>query len=173
MESNNESSPAENGVAAPVTSGDESAAIQNNSDDVASPGSDSLLRQGTISSARFNILCTMVGGGCLSLPMAFQKTGNGLFGPILLVITAFITEFCFRLIVAAIRRLSPVQEGTTVIGNDSFETMAGAAFGSKGFIFAKWLVTAVSFDVWTKGSTSLYCMDFISHPVCTSVVSVL
>jgi Transmembrane amino acid transporter protein len=124
---------AENGVAATTSGGTNSPST-----------GDAPLRQGTISSARFNILCTMVGGGCLSLPMAFQKTGNGFFGPMLLVITAFITEFCFRLIVAAIRRLSPVRETTTVIGKDSFETMASAAFGAQGFLFAKWLVTAVS-----------------------------
>lgn len=103
------------------------------------------LRQGTISSARFNILCTMVGGGCLSLPMAFQKAGNGLFAPFFLVLTAAITEYCFRIIVAATRKLSPVQESTTLIGKDSFETMASAAFGSQGFLFAKWLVTAMCF----------------------------
>ena len=103
------------------------------------------LRQGTISSARFNILCTMVGGGCLSLPFAFQKTGNALFGPFLLVLTAMITEYCFRIIVSAIRRLSPVNGNTSVIGKDSFESLASAAFGSQGFLFAKHLVTAMCF----------------------------
>jgi amino acid permease len=109
------------------------------------PVDGSTLRQGSISSARFNILCTMVGGGCLSLPMAFQKTGNGFLGPFVLVVTAAITEYCFRIIIAATRRLSPVRESTTVIGKDSFETMASAAFGSQGFLFAKWLVTAMCF----------------------------
>jgi hypothetical protein len=96
------------------------------------------LRQGTISSALFNILCTMVGGGCLSLPMAFQKTGNGLFGPFLLILTALITEFCFRIIITSVRHLSPVRDNSSVIGKDSFETIARAAFGTRGFLFAKW-----------------------------------
>lgn len=103
------------------------------------------LRQGTISSARFNILCTMVGGGCLSLPFGFQKTGNALFAPFLLLITALITEYCFRIIVTSTRRLSPVNGNTSVIGTDSFESMASAAFGSHGFLFAKHLVTAMCF----------------------------
>ena len=105
-------------------------------------------RTGTTSSARFNILCTMVGGGCLSLPMAFQLTGNGLFGPLLLLLTAAITEYCFRIIVAAARQLSPITTGgrsATVVGSDTFETLASAAFGAKGFLFAKWLVTAMCF----------------------------
>jgi len=117
------------------------------------------VRTGTISSARFNILCTMVGGGCLSLPFGFQKSGNALLGPILLIVTAMITEFCFRIIVATIRKLSPVHgngngvHGTTartttitmMIGQDSFESMANAAFGKYGFLFAKHLVTAMCF----------------------------
>jgi len=36
-------------------------------------------RQGSIASTRFNILSTMVGGGSLSLPLAFQKSGNALY----------------------------------------------------------------------------------------------
>ena len=147
----NEMSGEESGIAMAGTSGGagggspESGIAGGASNDVVPSGTP--LRQGTISSARFNILCTMVGGGCLSLPLAFQSTGNGLLGPVLLILTAVITEFCFRLIVKTIRRLSPVQESTTVIGRDSFETMTSAAFGPKGFLFAKWLVTAVSFSL--------------------------
>lgn len=136
----------ENGTAAADTNGNgnESGTGNDSRDVVMTDGNGGPLRKGTISSARFNILCTMVGGGCLSLPMAFQKTGNGLFGPLLLVLTAMITEYCFRIIIAATRRLSPVRESTTAIGKDSFESMASAAFGAQGFLFAKWLVTAVS-----------------------------
>lgn len=50
-------------------------------------------RLGTTSSARFNILSTMVGGGSLSLPLAFQKSGNALLGPVILIAVAVITEF--------------------------------------------------------------------------------
>jgi amino acid permease len=56
-------------------------------------------RMGTIQSATFNIWSTMVGGGSLSLPLAFTKAGNGLFGPILLISTAILSEFCFGLLI--------------------------------------------------------------------------
>ena len=103
------------------------------------------IRQGTISSARFNILCTMVGGGCLSLPFGFQKTGNALMGPICLLVTACITDYCFRIIVTGTRQLHPVNRHTTRIGHDSFEGLTGAAFGPKGYQLAKHLVTAMCF----------------------------
>jgi hypothetical protein len=45
------------------------------------PQTDSGRRRGTIFSARFNIWSTMVGGGSLSLPLAFAKTGNALVAP--------------------------------------------------------------------------------------------
>ena len=116
-----------------------------NSEGVVTGNNDAPLRLGTISSARFNLLCTMVGGGCLSLPMGFQKSGNALMAPILLLLTAIITEFCFQVLVSSARKLSPVRANTAVIGKDSFETLASAAFGIKGFLFTKWLVTAMCF----------------------------
>ena len=58
-------------------------------------------RMGTIQSATFNIWSTMVGGGSLSLPLAFTKSGNLLVGPILLILTAILTEFCFGLLIDA------------------------------------------------------------------------
>jgi amino acid permease len=64
-------------------------------------------RQGTISSARFNIWSTMVGGGSLSLPLAFAKTGNLLVGPVLLISTAWLTQFCFGVLLDAARLVSP------------------------------------------------------------------
>ena len=102
------------------------------------------LRNGTISSARFNILCTMVGGGCLSLPMAFQKTGNGLLGPSMLALTAVLTDACFRMIISTTRRLSPVSPQDTAVGTESYERLAAAAFGARGYLFTKWLVTLIS-----------------------------
>jgi amino acid permease len=65
-------------------------------------------RQGTISSARFNIWSTMVGGGSLSLPLAFAKTGNLFLGPLLLISTALLTQFCFGVLLDAARLVSPL-----------------------------------------------------------------
>jgi amino acid permease len=101
------------------------------------------LRTGTISSARFNILCTMVGGGCLSLPMGFQKTGNALLAPCFLALTAALTDACFRMIVASVRQLSPVHASTTVVGKESYESLASAAFGARGYLLTKWIVTLI------------------------------
>ena len=100
-------------------------------------------RHGTVASARFNILSTMVGGGCLSLPLAFQQSGNGLLGPLVLILTGLLTDFCFRLLVACAVRLSPPHPTTP--GKDSFESITSAAFGPKAYIMSMGLVTAMCF----------------------------
>ena len=102
------------------------------------------VRQGTIYSARFNILSTMVGGGCLSLPLAFQQSGNGLLGPVLLLIVALISDFCFRLLVASSVMLSG-QPDPSRPGKDSFESITSAAFGAKAYVFSMALVTSMCF----------------------------
>lgn len=102
-------------------------------------------RIGTTSSARFNILSTMVGGGSLSLPMAFQKCGNGFAAPIFLVLIAITTKFCFRILVTTARTISPVNETARTPGFDSFESVAAAAFGPYALIFSKGLVIAMCF----------------------------
>jgi len=56
-------------------------------------------RRGTLASAVFNLLSTMVGGGSLSLPLAFVQSGNALVGPACLVIMACVSEFCMRCLV--------------------------------------------------------------------------
>jgi len=100
-------------------------------------------REGTIASARFNILSTMVGGGCLSLPLAFQQSGNSLLGPLLLIVTGLITDFCFRLLVASAVHLK--RPHSTRPGTDSFESITQEAFGSKAFVMSQLLVTFMCF----------------------------
>jgi amino acid permease len=107
------------------------------------------IRTGTISSARFNILSTMVGGGCLSLPLAFQKSGL-LVGPMILVITAGITEFIFRTHVESSRiygrsNNNNNNSNNTTKGVDTFEGIAGIAFGKCMVQFCKLLVTLMCF----------------------------
>lgn len=102
-------------------------------------------RTGTTSSARFNILATMVGGGSLSLPLAFHKSGNVLMGPILLLVTAVVTEFCFILLIRSARTLHPVTGRTKTPGTDSFESISAAAFGPMMLIFGKALVVLMCF----------------------------
>jgi hypothetical protein len=102
-------------------------------------------RMGTTASARFNILSTMVGGGSLSLPMAFQKSGNALMGPLLLLLVALVSDFCFHILVNSARKLSPISPNQTTPGKDSFESIASAAFGNKANVFSMGLVTAMCF----------------------------
>ena len=102
-------------------------------------------RQGTIASARFNVLATMVGGGSLSLPLAFQKTGNALLAPLLLILVAAITEFCFRIHVGSARISNPVSDLASQRGTDSFESVAHLAFGKRANVFSMALVTAMCF----------------------------
>jgi len=115
----------------------------NDSDDSSGNGSSNEERVGTISSARFNILSTMVGGGSLSLPLAFQKTGNLFFGPIMLLATAVVSEFCFKLLISAARTLHI--PNPAVRGKDSYESITAAAFGQTGYVFSMGLVTSMCF----------------------------
>ena len=103
------------------------------------PGEDTK-RKGTISSACFNLLSTMVGGGSLALPLAFQQAGNGLMAPLLLIITALITDFGFRILVAPAPTPNYNQRG-----NNSFESVAFAAFGRKGHIGSILLISVMCF----------------------------
>lgn len=107
------------------------------------------IRLGTTSSARFNILATMVGGGSLSLPLAFAKSGNILIGPVLLIVMAAMSEYCFRIMVETMRIMSyqNVNLGarSTKVGRDSFESMAATAFGPSARLFSMALVTSMCF----------------------------
>ena len=102
------------------------------------------VRRGTIPSARFNILSTMVGGGCLSLPLAFQQSGNSLIGPLILLVVALITDFCFRLLVDTANIISGTPDMYRP-GKDSFESITSVAFGAKAYVFSMGLVTAMCF----------------------------
>jgi Transmembrane amino acid transporter protein len=120
----------------------------NNDDDTADDGDDddggaAPRRHGTISSARFNMLSTMVGGGSLSLPLAFAKSGNGLIGPILLLAVALLTEFCFRIHVGSARMLQAPRRARP--GNDSFESVTSKALGQHMRLVSMALVTAMCF----------------------------
>ena len=110
---------------------------------------DTTIRLGTTSSARFNILATMVGGGSLSLPLAFAKSGNVLTGPILLIVMAAISEYCFQIMVKSVRTLSyknaDLGANYIKVGRDSFESIAAAAFGPQAYVASMALVTAMCF----------------------------
>jgi amino acid permease len=102
-------------------------------------------RQGTISSARYNILSTMVGGGSLSLPMAFHKSGNAFIGPLFVIAVAGSAEFCFHILIASATIASKTPNDATKKGHGSFESVASAAFGPKALVFSMGLVTSMCF----------------------------
>ncbi|KAI2492744.1 transmembrane amino acid transporter protein [Fragilaria crotonensis] len=97
-------------------------------------------RKGTISSACFNLLSTMVGGGSLALPLAFQQAGNGLVAPLVLILTTLITGFIFRILVESAP--SPNHEQR---GENSFESISYAAFGSKARVATMLLIFFMCF----------------------------
>ena len=114
-------------------------------------------RQGTISSARFNLLSSMVGGGSLSLPLAFRQTGNMFMAPILLIITSIVAQqSIYFLIKAGIYSTERQSADGGVItdtnnytsnkkGTASYEIMASKAFGSKARVLSSTLVSACCF----------------------------
>mmetsp|Transcript_28497 Transcript_28497/g.57137 ORF Transcript_28497/g.57137 Transcript_28497/m.57137 type:complete len:589 (+) Transcript_28497:128-1894(+) len=124
------------------------------------------LRQGTISSARFNLLSSMVGGGSLSLPLAFHQSGSTFIAPLILVSTAALAQrsilFLIRAgiysttgsvvgaqleggdgvaIIGGNNILGNTQNRSNKKGTASYENVASQAFGPS----AKYLSTALVF----------------------------
>ena len=112
-------------------------------------------RQGTISSARFNLLSSMVGGGSLSLPLAFHQTGNMFMAPILLVITSVLAQQSIYFLVKAGIYSTERRDDMSDNHNDprdnnkkgtaSYENMASQAFGAKARVLSSVLVFACCF----------------------------
>ena len=100
-------------------------------------------RRGTISSARFNLLSTMVGGGSLSLPLAFQKSGNLLLAPILLITIALLSDFCFRVLIACAP--PPPPSGVAARGSSSYESIVATALGPRGNALSTVIVLLMCF----------------------------
>ncbi|KAL7464887.1 hypothetical protein ACHAXS_005221 [Conticribra weissflogii] len=124
------------------------------------------LRQGTISSARFNLLSSMVGGGSLSLPLAFHQSGNAFIAPLILFFTAVVAQRSILFLIRAgiystcgsvtgqlleggdgdaITRgnncLGNLQNRSNKKGTASYENVASQAFGPS----AKYLSSALVF----------------------------
>ena len=108
-------------------------------------------RQGTISSARFNLLSSMVGGGSLSLPLAFHQTGNMFIAPLLLMATGAIAQQSIIFLIKAGIYSSDMNAVTRSSGMSnrkgtvSYENVAMQAFGPSARIFSMALVSACCF----------------------------
>ena len=155
----------------PTNPGEENGVATSNSNNNAQ----TQLRKGTLSSASFNILSTMVGGGSLSLPLAFHQAGNGFMAPFVLLIIAVLVEYSiYFLIEAALLTSRPTgkrsnddgeEEGgvddeqimndrhkhqidmkrENLKGTTSYESVACEAFGPKAKYFAMGLVFSICF----------------------------
>jgi hypothetical protein len=69
-------------------------------DDLLVPSFDSLERKSTILPATFNLVATIVGGGVLSLPLAFEKCGIAV-ATILMVLAAWTNQSLQMLCISA------------------------------------------------------------------------
>lgn len=126
-------------------------------------------RNGTLTSAKFNILSTMVGGGSLSLPLAFHQAGSGFLAPLLLALIATLVYYSIHFLICA-SDLSEKKKnengGTkgnraTLNGSDqhdddsnneeeskgtaSYESVACAAFGNHAKYFSMALISTICF----------------------------
>jgi len=88
-----------------VNTGDDDFTVlkRNASLELLSPPSDSPLRKTTLFFGTFNLVATIVGGGVLSLPLAFAKAGIGL-ATVLMVFAAVITDFSLYILCCCARR---------------------------------------------------------------------
>mmetsp|Transcript_48428 Transcript_48428/g.94654 ORF Transcript_48428/g.94654 Transcript_48428/m.94654 type:complete len:508 (+) Transcript_48428:262-1785(+) len=84
------------------------------------PSFDSRERNGSVFSAVFNLLSSMVGGGTLSLPYAFYKTGL-VTGIIIMIIMALAADFSVYALISCSRKT----------GVNSLEEVTSEAFGHK------------------------------------------
>mmetsp|Transcript_19208 Transcript_19208/g.46360 ORF Transcript_19208/g.46360 Transcript_19208/m.46360 type:complete len:585 (-) Transcript_19208:968-2722(-) len=98
------------------------------------PFDDTTSRTSTIVVATFNLAATIVGGGVLSLPYAFSKTGLVL-GSVLMVVAAVITErslylFCLCSRMTGATTFGEVGEAAFGGGNDDSGSGGGGGSGS-------------------------------------------
>ena len=98
------------------------------------PALDHPSRTGTRSSAIFNLIATMVGGGVLSLPYALAKAGVVL-GLVYLLIAAGLSAYSIRLLLSCSRRS----------GATSYEEVALKAFGRKAQMLTMVLVILLTY----------------------------
>ena len=107
-----------------------------------------LTRKGTLTSAKLNILSTMVGGGTLSLPLAFHQAGNSLLAPLLLICIAYLVNKSIHFLIQSAILSHPndnLKEKEKYKGSKSFESVACAAFGPQAKYFTMGLLSTICF----------------------------
>jgi amino acid permease len=134
------------------------------STDILVPNFQSPRRKSPLIVATFNLSATVIGGGVLSLPYAFSKTGL-LLGTILMVIAAIITERSLYLLCLCAR----------ITGATSYAEVGEAAFGPWMeyliscmlgifliFVIIAYMVLAQ--DIWTSVILIAFPMDKPPNP---------
>jgi amino acid permease len=103
-------------------------------------------RKATLLSSTFNLVATIIGGGVLSLPLAFQKCGIGL-ATIMMILSALITDFSLYILCSCARRT----------GSQSYGEVARSIFGDAMDLFTTFLLfvylmfVIVAFMVLVRG----------------------
>lgn len=88
------------------------------------------VRQGTLMSARMNLLTSMVGGGSLSLPLAYHQMGNICMAPLTMIVIAAGMECSLRCLIIS-GQITAGSSGSSSLkkGSVTLEQVACAAFG--------------------------------------------
>ncbi|CAJ1937950.1 unnamed protein product [Cylindrotheca closterium] len=118
--------------------------------DTLSPHFSSSRRKSSMIAATFNLTATILGGGVLSLPLAFEKCGL-LLGSLLMLVSMVITERSLFLFCLCAR----------ISGATTYGEVGKAAFGTKGeygismVLFVYLMFVTVAFmilvqDIWTS-----------------------
>mmetsp|Transcript_8737 Transcript_8737/g.20914 ORF Transcript_8737/g.20914 Transcript_8737/m.20914 type:complete len:459 (+) Transcript_8737:118-1494(+) len=118
--------------------------------DTLTPNYTSQRRKSSIVAATFNLTATILGGGVLSLPLAFEKCGV-MLGSLLMIVSMAITERALFLLCICAR----------ISGATTYGEVGKAAFGTKGeygismVLFVYLMFVTVAFmilvqDIWTS-----------------------
>ena len=120
------------------------------------PPADSPLRKTTFVVGTFNLVATIVGGGVLSLPLAFAKTGIVL-GTIMMAFSAAITDFSLYLMCCCARRTGCSSYMDIV--RHSFGPFAEICTTASLWVFLSGVL--VAFNVLLKGIFAPLARDFL------------
>jgi amino acid permease len=130
------------------------------------PSHSSPLRKTSFNAATFNLVATIIGGGVLSLPLAFAKVGIVL-ATLMMIFAAYITEFCLYILCSCARRT----------GSNSYMAIVRSAFGPVAEILVTSILSIyllgvlVAFQVLLKDIFAPLARAFIVHFVPSSIYS--
>jgi len=122
------------------------------------PPPNSPLRKTSFVSGTFNLVATIVGGGVLSLPLAFAKVGI-ILGTIMMVFSAVITDFSLYLLCCCARRTG----STTYIDVVRFAFGPIAEICITAILWTYLSGVLIAFNVLLKGIFAPLARSFVSN----------